>query len=187
MKAQVSTDFMIAIGMGLIFFVILFYAINERNTVFGEKRTELYAKELADRFATELNAVYLSGPGSFKTIQLPDNLPDQTLYAISVYPSEQLIEIVWYTNEVNRYTAPTVAPIGQNLSNIFQSVNVSYLDELIFFPDQEFFEVDAFCKGKGYGYGLCRKGAAHCQSAETFENEGNRLCTREDGGVACCG
>ena len=188
MKAQVSADFLITLTVAMALFLFLFVIIADRNTDFNEKKIQLEAKKIADRFATEIYAVSIAGPGTVKTIILPNTLKGEIPYVINLYANASLVEILWQTDETKRYAVPLLSYTGQSLSNITDDITATNDIDIIFNASQSSFDCHSFCVGLSYGSGTCRNGASECVAqGEMHENKGNALCIQETGGVCCCG
>ena len=99
MKAQVSTDFMIALGIALIVLVGIFVAADKRDTSFEAHSTRLYAKQKADQVASLINQVHLAGQGANATLEQGATLQDGTPYSMMVYPSSRRIVIAYGSRE----------------------------------------------------------------------------------------
>jgi hypothetical protein len=188
MRAQVSADFIITLAIALAVFIFFFLIVTNRNAEFDEQKTRLFAKQLADKFAAEVNTVYLSGPGTSKTIELPNTLKDQTAYLINFYPQLQIVEIIWQTKQINRYVAPIMAFSGENITNINDDVNITFSEDgLSIDISQSANDCNSFCIYYGASYGICRKGTSKCEDNGELSLGGNSFCIRELGGVCCCG
>jgi hypothetical protein len=189
-SGQISTEMIIIFGALFIAVVAVTSTLNQQTDQFITSQTELYAKEVADSVSTQLNAVYLAGGGTTKTIELPNTLRDETPYALAFLSEARLVELAWVQkNETKRYTSTLVfGQIGGNVTNINDDIIASSDGETVtIIPTQEYTQCDAFCSGNGYTTGTCRKGVPQCtENGETFENDGNSFCITENAGVCCC-
>lgn len=126
-KSQVSVEFIIILSILLFMFLIVFIVADKRTAEMYNLRTKLYAKIEADKFAADINGVFLAGSGTKKITMLHGTLKDNSAYNISIYPTEHKLEIVWQSSGINdHYSAALIAGnISGSLSNLNYPVNVS--------------------------------------------------------------
>jgi len=189
MKTQVSADFLIALTVALVMFLFLFAIIGDRSRQFDTERTRLHAKELADRVSADINAIYLAGPGTTKTIELPNSLKDESLYVVNIYSEARVVEVIWRIKDVfHYYGAPIVSCLDDNLTNIIDDITITGGGECISLtPFQTTFDINSFCIELGYSSGMCTQGASECVSmGGVHEPKGGSFCIREVSGVGCC-
>lgn len=120
-KSQISVDFMIIIAIAIFVFLVMFALVNRRNNDLQSLQTTLYARQLADKVATEINTVFLAGDGTTKTIEIPETLKDETSYTLKVYPEERIVNIMWTSKgSMRQYSSPVVTgAINGNLTLVF--------------------------------------------------------------------
>lgn len=92
-KSQVSVEFMIVIAIALVMFMFLLDLASRQSQQLGMQSTRIYARQLADNFAQEMDALFIAGNGASKRIDLPDTLQDNTPYSLAVYPEYRVVEI----------------------------------------------------------------------------------------------
>lgn len=94
-KAQISVEFIIIFAVMMAIFLLVFSVVNARNDEFFFSSRSLDAKDVADRVAHAVNQVYLSGPGSNASVQLPDTIVDNLEYSLTAYSQARSIVIEW--------------------------------------------------------------------------------------------
>ena len=119
-KSQISAEFVIIASIILIVFLIMFSIIHKRNDELYSTRTMLYARQEADKLASNINTIFLAGNNAQKTIALPETLRDDKNYTINIYPSNHLIEIIWSSLGKNKqYTSTLItADVTGNLTSL---------------------------------------------------------------------
>ena len=175
-KAQISTEFIIIASVVLVVFLVIFTIIDKRNDEFFASRTKIYVKELCDKVATEINAIFLAGNGATKRIILPETLKDDTDYLVNVYPTSHLVEIQWiYRDEVRQYTCPI---LFDDLTGDLALLNESYEGVC-----------GDHCVERGFSAGICRQGGLKaCKNNDEIPGHGNihHFCRVELASVCCC-
>ena len=83
-KAQLSADFVITLALILIIFLSITTTISGRYTQMLHESEKTYAKDIAEDFALNLNAIYLAGDGSRMEVFLPLTLKDSDNYEIDI-------------------------------------------------------------------------------------------------------
>jgi hypothetical protein len=91
MKAQITIDFMLAVGVALIFFIILLNIIHAQEQERDEIVEKMYARNVIEDLASTINSVYLAGEGSNRTVILPATLEGGASYTLRAYPKSVLI------------------------------------------------------------------------------------------------
>ncbi|MFH1403718.1 MAG: hypothetical protein ABIH11_05555 [Candidatus Altiarchaeota archaeon] len=110
MKAQITVDFMIAIGVALTLFILILQTINSQDSQRRDIVHRVEAKNLAEELASAINSVYLSGEGSNRTIVLPHTMQGGVGYEVRVYPKSVLVR---YDDNVRMQSTGTLtADIG---------------------------------------------------------------------------
>ncbi len=132
-RSQISVEFIIILSILLFVFLIVFIVADKRTAEMYNVRSKLYAKMEADKFASDINGVFLAGSGTRKITLLPVTLKDNNAYNISIYPTEHKLEVVWQSSGINdRYSAALIAGnISGSLSNLNYPVNVSNVNGAI--------------------------------------------------------
>ncbi len=121
-KAQISVEFLIIIGVALIMFMFLFKIAADKSQQFAVQSSQLYAKQLTDKVAQNVNSIYLAGNGASKTIILPETMMNNLDYSINFYPDYNLVEIN-YSN--GKYASFLFVPeIQTNLTNINYPITI---------------------------------------------------------------
>lgn len=119
-KSQISTEFLVIVSIALLVFLIIFAIIDKRNDELYSTRTKLYAKQEADKLASNINIIFLAGDGANKTISLPETLRDDRNYSMNIYPSSHLAEIRWSSLGENRQYKATL--ITSNITGSLTSL-----------------------------------------------------------------
>jgi hypothetical protein len=108
-NAQLSVEFIIILSIILVVFLTLFSTLEKRNSEVYATRTMLYAREVADNFASTINTIFLAGEGTKKTAVIPETLRDDSSYTIDIYPLSHAVEIRWNSSgQNNQYTATLI-------------------------------------------------------------------------------
>lgn len=125
-KAQVSIEFMIVISITLILFMFLFNIASDKSQQFAIQSSQLYAKQLTDTVAQEINSIYFAGNGAKKKINLPETLADNSEYSINFFPNYRLMEINYTSLQTNsKYSSFLVTSrIQTTLTNINHPINI---------------------------------------------------------------
>jgi hypothetical protein len=126
-KAQLSIEFLILLSFILIFFLIVLAVVNQRSAITNQEITNLYAKSVADQLSQEINSIYLGGDGLSKSVNLPEQLQDNTDYYVNILPDSKQVRIFW-TREDNEqfYSAPLVnSNMAGMLINLSGQVNLT--------------------------------------------------------------
>ncbi|MFW6013755.1 MAG: hypothetical protein ACOCZ6_04510 [Nanoarchaeota archaeon] len=83
--SQASVEFIIIIGIVLVFFLAFFAAINDKSRAFESRERELDAKSVVEMVGSKINEVYLAGNNSSATMHVPLK-NEQWLQVFSVGP-----------------------------------------------------------------------------------------------------
>jgi len=128
--AQVNIDFILTFIVILSIFLALTYASSLKYTQMNYETKENSAELLATKLATNINSIYLVGNGAKKEVLFPPTLIDNTEYTMTIYPTEQLVEIVYFFENQNRsYSYPLLTNnISGKTSNIFNTINITNID-----------------------------------------------------------
>lgn len=126
-RAQVSVDWIIMFAFLLILLLFMFVTVRDRDAEMISTSTKLYAKAVSDKVAGEINAVYLAGDGTSKTVGLPATLKDGTVYTVIIYPEARKVEIRWiYRNQTMHYSSPMLSKnLAGNLTRISNDISIS--------------------------------------------------------------
>lgn len=98
-KAQVSLEFMIIASVALVIFLIFLSGYYEKIGPLQSNRKRIKASQLSSKSAQSINDVFLAGEGTSKTFYLPDYLPGNQEYNITVYPDSRSVYIDWGEGE----------------------------------------------------------------------------------------
>ena len=115
--AQVSVDFLIMLAAALIMFMFLFNAAFDKARQLTMQSSQIYAKQISDKIAQEVNGIYLAGDGASKIITLPETMMDNLYYSVNFYPDNRLLEIN-YTIYGQRAVYSSVLPTRQIHTNL---------------------------------------------------------------------
>jgi hypothetical protein len=121
-KAQISTDFLIVLSVALIMFMFMLNIAYDKSQQFSIQATQLYARQLTDQIAIEINAVYLAGNGASKSVYLPDTLQDNREYSFRIFPTYKLIEI--NSSEMRYSSFLSTSQISGNLNNLRNQITI---------------------------------------------------------------
>lgn len=111
-RSQITVDFIIVLIIALILFLVLFSTIDKRTTQMYSLRTNLYAKEMADKVATNINTIFLAGDGTSNTLIIPETLKDLTDYELRIYPNSHIVDISWYFADSRRHYSSPILTSG---------------------------------------------------------------------------
>jgi len=98
-KAQISVDFMVAITIALILFLIILKSAHSQKNEADHVIQNLDAKHIAEKIASGINDIYLSGNGAYRNMTLPKKLHGGKIYTLRVYPRSVLINYSSETGE----------------------------------------------------------------------------------------
>ncbi len=101
MKAQSTVEFMFVLGLLSLIFIVAFKSIAREFKGVNQYVWANQGRDLAERLATQINDVYLSGSGSYRTVKLPVNLHGGVNYTIIVDPGLVTINVTTYRQEFN--------------------------------------------------------------------------------------
>jgi hypothetical protein len=125
-KSQVSVEFIIILSVLFIILLVILGTVYKRNTLLNSRNTEMFAKQVALQFSSELNAVFLVGDGFNKSINLPPTLRDGTGYNISVFGTDHVVDIVWTKLKTRSYSVPIIpGNINGTTTNLNGQINVT--------------------------------------------------------------
>ncbi len=96
-KAQSTVEAMIILAVLLIFFTSIFTYSNSIEKDVWRNSESIYARDLCDNVGWSINQVYQAGEGTMSFVYLPEKLPGNVNYNITIYPEPQIIEIRWLT------------------------------------------------------------------------------------------
>ncbi len=123
-KAQSTVEAMIILAILLIFFTSIFaYSSSIEKDVWRNSES-VYARDLCDNVGWSINQIYQAGEGAISFVYLPEKLPGNVDYNLTIYPEQQLIEIRWLTKRYftilltsNVTTSITLEPGRLNITN----------------------------------------------------------------------
>ena len=129
-RSQISTELIIVLSAMLIIFIIIISIMNKRSDEYFYNRRLLDAKEYSEEVASQINTVYLAGPGTKAKVELPQTLMDNTNYSINIYPQHHSIEITWMSKDNIRHYSSQVltSNITGNISNINGDINITNIN-----------------------------------------------------------
>jgi len=129
-KAQISTELIIVLSALLIIFLIIISILNKRSDEYFFNQRYMNAKEYSEKVASQLNTVFLSGPGTRARVELPQTLRDNTNYSINIYPQQHVVEIAWLSkNNIRHYSSQILTSnITGKISNINGNINITNIE-----------------------------------------------------------
>ena len=93
-KAEVSMEFMVFVGILLIFFVFFVGIIGVNNKDIDESTVFKNAKNILEVVTNEINAAARI-EGYYREFYIPEKLVNGEDYNITIYPSLRLIKLEW--------------------------------------------------------------------------------------------
>jgi len=91
MRGQVTVDFMMAMGLALVMFILLLNSTYNQEVQARDVMQTVDARGLLEDFASSVDSVYLSGNNASGTFVLPDTLSGGLEYRLRVYPRSILL------------------------------------------------------------------------------------------------
>ncbi len=133
-KSQLSTELIITLSALLIMFLIIISIMNKRSDDYFYNKRLMDAKEYSEKISSQINILFLAGPGTKAHVELPQTLRDNTPYSINIYPQHHIVEITWMSkNNIRHYSTQILTSnISGKLSNISNDVNITNTDGGIF-------------------------------------------------------
>tara|TARA_Y100000310_G_scaffold110706_1_gene109153 strand:+ start:252 stop:668 length:417 start_codon:yes stop_codon:yes gene_type:complete len=130
-KSQISVEFIMVVSVVLIVFLVIFSIANKRNDILESQQTKLYAKQLAEKVAININSVFLAGPETNITISLPSSLKDESSYTLSIHPENHIVNIDYVVGDTTNHYATTIltSDISGTLTGISSSISISNQQE----------------------------------------------------------
>jgi len=180
-------EFILTLSLLLLVFSVVLVSVHERLDHVRKARTRLLAEQLADNVAVNINAVYLAGPGSSTTIQLPSSLKDGTLYLLSL--TAGFAEIEWLSSDsVLRYQAPLLVLVTGNTTAIKDDIVLSGNGTTVLvIPTENSTSCEQSCTTAGFAAGSCQENQAMCMSlGNTHLDEGSPFCIPSAKKSCCC-
>ena len=110
LKAEVSTEFMVFIGILLVFFVFFVGIIGVKNMDIDESTVFTNAQGILDIVANEINTAARI-EGYYREFYIPEKLVSGDIYNITIYKDLRLVKIEW--------------DYGKNVMSNIQTENVS--------------------------------------------------------------
>jgi len=93
-KAEASTEFMIFIGILLVFFVIFIGIVGVNNNEINDTTISKNAENILNTVSNEINTASRT-EGYYREFYIPEKLINGENYSITVYNSLRLIKIEW--------------------------------------------------------------------------------------------
>lgn len=91
MKGQVTVDFMIAVGMALVFFILLVNAAYGNSRHAAEMELRYSAYDVLETVAYGVDSIGVCGRGCSTTVNLPATLRGGIPYSLTFYPGSVLL------------------------------------------------------------------------------------------------
>jgi len=110
LKAEVSTEFMVFIGILLVFFVFFVGIVGVQNMDISESTVFTNARNILDIVTNEINTASRI-EGYYREFYIPEKLSNGEVYNITIYKDLRLVKIEWES--------------GKNLMSNIQTENVS--------------------------------------------------------------
>jgi len=110
LKAEVSTEFMVFIGILLVFFVFFVGIVGVKNMDISESTVFTNARNILDTVTNEINTASRI-EGYYREFYIPEKLVSGEVYNITIYKDLRLVKIEWES--------------GKNLMSNIQTENVS--------------------------------------------------------------
>jgi len=93
-KAEISVEFIIFVGILLIFFVFFFGIIGAKTRDINESTVFANAQSIADKIADEIN-IATRFEGYYREFYIPQKLVNGNTYSITFYKDLRLVEVKW--------------------------------------------------------------------------------------------
>lgn len=93
-KAEVSTEFMIFIGILLVFFVLFAGIVGINTSDIDETTVFTNAKNILENVANEINTASRI-EGYYREFYIPEKLSNGESYSITIYPELRLVKLEW--------------------------------------------------------------------------------------------
>ena len=129
-KAQVSVEMIILLSALLILVMGIISSFSSASDRSFFSRRTVSAREFSERLAYGINNVHLAGSGASTEVLLPETLIDNTVYNITIYPEQHLLEISWMARrDLERHQLQLLTgSLSGNLSGINGVVQLSNVD-----------------------------------------------------------
>ena len=96
-KAEVSVEFLVFVGIILVFFVFFFGIIGSKTREINQVTLFDNAQSIADEIADEIN-IAARFEGYYREFQLPENLINGYNYSVVFHKELRLVEVKWNGN-----------------------------------------------------------------------------------------
>lgn len=93
-KAEVSTEFMVFIGILLVFFVFFVGIVGISNKDINESTVFTNARNILNTVTGEINSASRI-EGYYREFYIPEKLIDEEVYSITIYKDLRMIKIEW--------------------------------------------------------------------------------------------
>jgi len=93
-KAEASAEFMVFIGILLLFFVFFVGITGVSNKDIDESTVFTNAKNILDTVTNEINTAARI-EGYYREFYIPEKLSNGESYSVTIYPSLRLVKIEW--------------------------------------------------------------------------------------------
>jgi hypothetical protein len=98
-KAEISVEFLVFVGIILVFFVFFFGIIGGKTKEINEVTLFNDAQNIADEIADEIN-IAARFEGYYREFQLPEKLVNGYNYSVVFHKELRLVEVKWNSNSV---------------------------------------------------------------------------------------
>ena len=98
-KAEISMEFVIFIGILLVFFIFFFGIIGIRTSDINESTVFTYAQDIADTIADEIN-IAARFEGYYREFYVPQKLINGKDYSVVFHLDLRMLEVKWDSKSV---------------------------------------------------------------------------------------
>jgi hypothetical protein len=111
---QITVDFMVAVGMALLFFILLVNAAYTNQRQARELEVKYSAEKVLERLSSNINAMVVCGGNCSTTMTLPETLEYGVGYTLTVHPRSVLLNYTGHHYSRGILTAETGGVVGVN-------------------------------------------------------------------------
>lgn len=96
-KGETSIEFLVFVGIILVFFVFFFGIIGSKTKEINESTLFYEAQSVADKIADEIN-IAARFEGYYREFSVPDSLVNRYNYSVVFHKDLRLVEVKWNSN-----------------------------------------------------------------------------------------
>jgi uncharacterized protein (UPF0333 family) len=131
-RGQVSTEFMIVLGISLIILVGIMQISFSNSSAFRLQGARLQAEQVANKVAAEINAAFLAGDDVRRTFYIPDFFTDGTSYNVSVYGTDHSVVVEWDKEGLRNHNVQIIAGnINGTTTGLWGQINLTNIGGVI--------------------------------------------------------